>query len=73
MVNKTDILCKNQFEFQKGKSVIDCIIILQSIVSKVLNTGEKLYFIDYEKCFDKVDRSFLWQKLLSDLLMLVTS
>ena len=33
---------------------------------KVLNSGKKLYtaFIDYEKCFDKVNRAFLWQKLV---------
>lgn len=40
---------------------------LQSVVSKVLNKGQKLYcvFIDYEKCFDKIECTFLWQKLLS--------
>ena len=34
---------------------------------KLLSAGEKLYciFIDYEKDFVKVNRSFLWQKLLS--------
>ena len=35
---------------------------------KVLNSGQKLYsiFIDYEKCYDKINRLFLWQKLLSE-------
>ena len=62
-----DKLCKNQFGFQKGKSIVDCIFILHSIISKILNSGQKLFsvFIDYEKCFDKIDRTFLWQKLLS--------
>ena len=48
----------NQFGFQKGKSVQDCIYTLHAIISKVLNQGQKLYciFIDYEKCFDKTDR-----------------
>jgi hypothetical protein len=57
---------KNQFGFQKGKSIIDCMFVLHSIITKVLNSKEKLYciFIDYELCFDKIDRSFLWQKLL---------
>ena len=61
-------LSKNQFGFQKRKSVVDCVFILHSIITKVLNTGEKLYcvFIDYEKCFDKIDRSFLWHKLISE-------
>ena len=33
---------------------------------KMLNSGQKLYsvFIDYEKCYDKVNRLFSWQKLL---------
>lgn len=63
---KYEKISNNQFGFQKGKSIVDCIFILHSVISKVINSGEKLYcvFIDYEKCFDKVDRSFLWQKLL---------
>lgn len=57
-----------QFGYQKGKSTTDCIFILNSIIMKVLNSGQKLYsiFIDYEKCFDKINRLFLWQKLLSE-------
>ena len=33
----------------------------------MLNSGQKLYcvFIDYEKCFNKIDRTFLWQKLIA--------
>ena len=62
-----DKITNSQFGFQKRKSIIDCIFILQSVVSKVLSKGQKLYyvFIDYEKCFDKIDRAILWQKLLS--------
>ena len=64
--DKYDILCKNQFGFQKGKSTTDCIFILHSIISKILNSKEKLYcvFIDFEKAFDKIDRVTLWQKLI---------
>ena len=59
-------ISKQQFGFQKGKSVVDCVFLLHAIISKVLNSGEKLYcaFIDYEKCFDKIDRNYLWHKLL---------
>ena len=28
-------------------------------------TTKASVFIDYEKCFDKIDRSYLWQKLLT--------
>ena len=57
-----------QFGYQKGKSTVDCIFILHAIISKVLNSGQKLYsvFIDYEKCFDRINRTFLWQKLLTE-------
>ena len=59
---------KNQFGFQKGKSIVDCVFILHAVISKVLNAGQKLYcvFIDYGKCFDKIDRTYLWQKLLAE-------
>lgn len=65
---KYEKIADNQFGFQKGKSVQDCIYILHAVISKVLNEGQKLYciFIDYEKCFDKIDRSLLWQKLLTE-------
>ena len=59
-------LLDSQFGFQKGKSTVDCIFAFSSIIAKTLSLGEKLYcvFIDYEKAFDKINRSFLWQKLL---------
>ena len=57
-----------QYGYQKGKSTTDCIFLLHSVISKVLNFGQKLYsvFIDYEKCFDRINRVFLWQKLLAE-------
>ena len=63
-----DTITNKQFGFQKGKSTTDCVFLLHSIISKVLNSGEKLYcvFIDNEKCFDKIDRSYLLQKLLQE-------
>ena len=41
---------------------------LHAVISKVLNSGQKLYAvsIDYEKCFDKIDHIFLWQKLITE-------
>ena len=63
-----DKITNNQFGFQKGTSIVDCIFILHSVKSKILDSGEKLYcaFIDYEKCFDRIDRLFLWQKLTAE-------
>ena len=61
-------LTKNQFGFQKGKSISDCIFILQSIVTKVLSEKNKLYcvFIDFQQFFDRIDHSYLWHKLLNE-------
>ena len=52
--------------FQKNKSTVDCIFVFHAIISKILNNKEKLYccFIDYQKAFDSVNRSLLWQNLL---------
>ena len=65
---KYDKISNCQFGYQKGKSTTDCIFILHSIIAKVLNSGQKLYsiFIDYEKCYDKINHIFLWQKLLTE-------
>ena len=65
---KHEKISECQFGYQKGKSTTDCIFILHSIISKVLHSGQKLYtvFIDYGKCFDKINHSFLWQKLISE-------
>ena len=65
---KEEKILQNQFGFQKGKSTVDCIFTLHSIISKTLDAKEKLYcvFVDYEKGFDKVDRSMLWHKLITE-------
>lgn len=65
---KEEKILGNQFGFQKGKSTTDCIFTFHSIIAKTLSMGEKLYciFIDYEKAFDKINRSLLWHKLLTE-------
>ena len=52
---------------KKGKSTVDCIFILNSIINKILNSGQKLYciFIDYAKWYDSIKRSLLWHKLIN--------
>ena len=61
-------LIQNQFGFQKGKSTVDCIFVLQSVIQKTLSQRKKLYcaFVDFEKCFDKLDRTFIFQKLINE-------
>ena len=55
----------NQFGFQKNKSTIDWIFLLHSIILKSLYSRKKLYcaFVDFEKCFDRLNRFFIFQKL----------
>ena len=44
------------------------IFIFQAIISKILYSGKKLYcaFLDYEKCFEKINRTMLWHKLITE-------
>jgi hypothetical protein len=39
----TNILCNNQFGFRKNRSTVDCIFILQAIISRTLSSKDKLY------------------------------
>ena len=38
----------NQFEFQKGKSTVDCIFTFYSIIAKTLGSKEKLYCVSID-------------------------
>ena len=61
--NDNNILHDNQFGFVKGKSTVDCIFVLTSIIDKIVkHEKRKLYcsFVDLKKCFDYVDRNGIW-------------
>jgi hypothetical protein len=64
--NKTII--ETQFGFQAGKSTIDYVYILHSIIAKTLSLKKEIYccFIDFETCFDKITRSHLFHKLITE-------
>ena len=56
-----------QFGFRKGRSTIDCIFMLNSIINKILYSEKKqiyLAFIDFKKAFDVVYRNGVWYKLI---------
>ena len=63
--NDNNVISDAQFGFQKGKSTVDIIIILSSLVQKYLNENKRLYcvFVDFKKAFDCVYRNALWLKL----------
>ena len=49
-----------------GHSTVGHVFTLHCIIDFFLAKKKRLYclFIDYEKAFDRVQRAFLWQKLL---------
>ena len=60
-----DILSDLQFGFRKGRSTIDAIFVLNSIIQKVLKEKGSLFyaFIDLKKAFDSVYLNGLWYTL----------
>jgi hypothetical protein len=63
-----NVLDECQFGSSKGKSTVDCIFVLNSIISRVLNYEKKkmyIAFVDFKKAFDVVYRNGIWFKLIS--------
>ena len=62
-----NLLCEEQAGFRKKYGTTDHIFNLKCIIDLYLFRGKKLFcaFIDYKKAFDSVNRSILWQKLLT--------
>lgn len=54
-----------QYGFRKGRSCTDCIFTISQLIEKrkEFNLPTFFAFIDYEKAFDRVDRSILWKIL----------
>ena len=64
---QNNLLSDFQFGFRRGRSTIDCIFVLNSIINKVIkHDKKKLYcaFIDFKKAFDLVYRNGIWYKLI---------
>ena len=66
-IESTKLLGEEQAGFRTGYSTTDHLFVLYGIVDILLSKKKRLHcaFLDYEKAFDKVDRAFLWQKLLN--------
>lgn len=69
---RIEVFCSNnntisdsQFGFRKGRSTVDAIFILQSIIQQYLNSNSRLYvlYVDLKRCFDTIYRNALWLKL----------
>ena len=66
-ISVNNLLGNEQAGFRSGFSTVDHIFTLYGMIDILLGKKARLHcaFLDYEKAFDKVDRAFLWEKLLS--------
>ena len=64
-IEDSGVLGPEQAGFRKGFSTIDNLFVLYGIIDTLLINKKRLYcaFLDYEKAFDKIERTLLWQKL----------
>ena len=67
-VEENNITGEVQAGFKKGYSTVDHMFTLMACVQKQLSLHNKLYvaFIDFEKCFDSINRNLLWPVLLKN-------
>lgn len=63
--DKYNTITDAQFGFRPGRSTVDAIFSLQSLIIKTLQLKNKLFscFIDFKSAFDTVPRLNLWSKL----------
>ena len=61
------ILCREHAGFREGYSTIYHAFVLHLVIELYQSVRKCVFctFIDYRKAFDSMDRSLLWQKLLS--------
>ena len=66
-LDQNNILGNEQAGFRKNFSTTNHLFTLYGVIDILLSQKKRLYsaFLDFEKAFDKIDRSFLWQKLLA--------
>jgi hypothetical protein len=64
--DQVQLISESQSGFRKLHSTTDNIFILHSLVNLYLKKKKRFFctFVDFSKAFDKVNRSFLWVKML---------
>jgi len=67
-VEEHNLTGEYQAGFKKGYSTIDNLFTLISCIVKQFSKNRKLYvaFIDFEKCFDSINRNLLWPILIKN-------
>ena len=63
--DKFNIISDAQFGFRKGRSTVDAVFVLMSVIQKFMFENKWLYvvFVDLIKCYDTINRNVLWLKL----------
>jgi hypothetical protein len=66
-LEKNNKLGQEQAGYRAGYSTVDHIYAINTLIEMYLSKGKRLYcvFVDYQKAFDLIDRSKLWQKILA--------
>ena len=66
-VNSNNVLVDEQNGFRKGRSTVDHICSLTSLLETRLKRKRSTFaaFIDFKKAYDSVNRSILWGKLIA--------
>ena len=66
-IEEFNVLGFEQAGFRNGFSTLDHLFTLHGMIDILLYKKKRLYcaFLDYEKAFDKINRAFLWEKLLA--------
>ena len=65
LCDKFNIISDAQFGFRKGRSTVDAVFVLMSVIKKFMLENKRLYivFVDLMKCYDTINRNVLWLKL----------
>ena len=63
-----DIIGEEQAAFREGYSTMDHVFVLNELINIYLHKKTKLFccFIDYQKAFDKINRTALWGKVIEN-------
>ena len=65
--NNHNTIGPEQAGFRAGHSALDHVFTLHCLIDLYLAKRKRLFclFVDYEKAFDRINRAFLWQKLIN--------
>lgn len=65
-VDNMKLISDNQAGFRKGRSTLENIFILVTLINMTHQKGGKIYafFIDLKTAFDKIPRQKMWSKMI---------